>query len=306
MTLWGHNLEPVALNRTGGSGSVRAIFSVPDVPPGTYAIHQQFGATIASTNFTVTGPATVRFQDAAGSPAADATEPAPEPTEPAPTDTAAPPPADTATAAQLSTETATALPPTDQPTDPPVTVAQSDNPTVAPTVTFLSVADAYVSSDAADQNYGSDPLLKSDSEPAQEAYLRFAISGVGSVRQAILRIFVSNGSGASSEIFGIGADWNENSITWTSRPALATEKVAASQTAPEGTWVEYDVSSLVTGDGTVNLGLFNTHSDGIGFSSREGSNPPQLLVVPGNQIVPAVPTVVRIDWQIYRGSRRTG
>ena len=36
MTLWGHNLEPVALNRTGRSGSVRAIFSVPDVPPGTY------------------------------------------------------------------------------------------------------------------------------------------------------------------------------------------------------------------------------------------------------------------------------
>ena len=106
-----------------------------------------------------------------------------------------------------------------------------------------------------------------------------------------MRIFVSNGSGASSEIFGISADWNENSITWTSRATLATEKVAASQTSPEGTWVEYDVSSLVTGDGTVNLGLFNTHSDGIGFSSRQGSNPPQLIVVPGNQIVPAVPTV---------------
>ena len=44
----------------------------------------------------MTGPATVRFQDAAGSPDADATVPAPEPTEPAPTDTAAPPPADTA------------------------------------------------------------------------------------------------------------------------------------------------------------------------------------------------------------------
>ena len=59
-----------------------------------------------------------------------------------------------------------------------MTVAQSDNPTVAPTVTFLPVADAYVSSNSADQNYGSDPLLKSDSDPAQEAYLRFALSGL--------------------------------------------------------------------------------------------------------------------------------
>jgi hypothetical protein len=45
-----------------------------------------------------------------------------------------------------------------------------------------------------------------------------------------------------------------------------------------GAWVEYDVASLVTGDGTYTFALIGDSSDNVIFSSREGSAPPQLVV----------------------------
>jgi hypothetical protein len=43
-------------------------------------------------------------------------------------------------------------------------------------------------------------------------------------------------------------------------------------------WVEFDVTAAVTGDGTLGLELKSTRSDGVGYASRERSNPPQLIV----------------------------
>jgi hypothetical protein len=45
------------------------------------------------------------------------------------------------------------------------------------------------------------------------------------------------------------------------------------------TWVDYDVTSLVRGDGLVSFALTGTSSDGTDFTSREGgANAPQLLI----------------------------
>ena len=46
-------------------------------------------------------------------------------------------------------------------------------------------------------------------------------------------------------------------------------------------WVEWDVTSAVTGDGAINLRLTPTGDDGVTFHSREASNQtlrPQLVV----------------------------
>jgi 3-phytase len=57
--------------------------------------------------------------------------------------------------------------------------------------------------------------------------------------------------------------------------------------------VEYDVSSLVTKNGPVDLALVNPHSDGLEFSSREGEYAPQLVVTSGTTTVEPVPTSSR-------------
>ncbi len=45
-----------------------------------------------------------------------------------------------------------------------------------------------------------------------------------------------------------------------------------------GAWVDYDVSSEVTGDGTYTFALISNSTDGVTFSSREGPKPPQLVI----------------------------
>ena len=45
-----------------------------------------------------------------------------------------------------------------------------------------------------------------------------------------------------------------------------------------GAWVEYDVTALVSGNGTYSFVLVNTSADAVSFSSREGAHPPQLVI----------------------------
>ena len=44
------------------------------------------------------------------------------------------------------------------------------------------------------------------------------------------------------------------------------------------TWVEYDVTSLLTGNGTYTFALIADSTDGAEFSSREGGAPAQLVI----------------------------
>jgi hypothetical protein len=45
-----------------------------------------------------------------------------------------------------------------------------------------------------------------------------------------------------------------------------------------GVWIEYNVTPLVTGDGTYSFGLVSSSTDSVSFSSRQGSQPPQLVL----------------------------
>ena len=47
------------------------------------------------------------------------------------------------------------------------------------------------------------------------------------------------------------------------------------------TWYEVDVTSLVTGDGTYSLRISSTSTNGADYSSKEGSNPPELVLTLG-------------------------
>jgi PKD repeat protein len=45
-----------------------------------------------------------------------------------------------------------------------------------------------------------------------------------------------------------------------------------------GTWVEFDVSSVVTGEGIYSFGLNSASTNNVKYSSKEGANPPQLVL----------------------------
>jgi len=127
-------------------------------------------------------------------------------------------------------------------------------------------------------NYGLITRLDVDS-PGEESYIRFTVSGVsGTVQSATLRLFVTNGSSNGPSIYGTDNTWTETGITWNNRPAPTTGAVANLGTATVDTWVEYDVTTYITGDGTYNFVLLPDSTSGVTFYSREGSSPPQLVL----------------------------
>jgi len=127
-------------------------------------------------------------------------------------------------------------------------------------------------------NYGTLGQLDIDS-PGEESYIRFTVSGVtGTIQNATLRLFVTNGSSNGPSIYGTDDTWAETGITWNNRPAPTTGAIANLGAATASTWAEYNLTAYVTGDGTYSFVFLPDSSDGIRFDAREGSSPPQLIL----------------------------
>ncbi len=194
-------------------------------------------------------------------------------------------PAPTATATATATA-GTSVTPTAQPT----ATAPAPPPLPAGAIVVAPQADALVKQDNPTSNYGRITTLVSDHSPVVESFLRFQVSGTGGgVTKAILRLYATNGTTVPTQIYGAAPNWEETSLTWSNRPGRVTGIVGELAKVPVNAWVDYDITALVAGDGTVNLVIVNTHSDGVVFSSREGAAPPQLIVIPGTSQATATP-----------------
>jgi hypothetical protein len=127
-------------------------------------------------------------------------------------------------------------------------------------------------------NYGALTRLDVDN-PGQESYLSFTVNGVnGAIQNAIIRLFVTNGSSNGPAIHGTANTWTETGLTWNNRPAAATGALDNKGNMASGAWVEYNVTAYVTGNGTYSFVLLADSSDGVTLYSREGSSPPQLVL----------------------------
>ena len=149
-------------------------------------------------------------------------------------------------------------------------------------VAFPAEADATVEAAIPDTNLGSATVLGADTSPQKESYLRFNVQGLaGTVQSARLRLYASNGSTNGPAAYGTATSWSEAGITWNSgRPARTTGVLEDKATIPTGTWVEWNVSAVVTGNGLYSFNLAPTSSDGTDMSSREAaSNRPELVVL---------------------------
>ncbi|MEZ4662549.1 MAG: DNRLRE domain-containing protein [Caldilineaceae bacterium] len=209
--------------------------------------------------------------------------PTPAPPTDTPTNTPAPPtPTNTWTPTNTPLPTAT---PTHTPVPPSATATAIPLPTNTPTNTPVSsslnlgaAADARVLQINPGVNYGTLSRLDVDS-PGEESYIRFNVSGVtGAVQGATLRLWVGNGSSNGPSLYRTDNSWTETGITWNNRPSAIGGAVADVGSAPANAWAEYNLTGQITGDGVYNFVFLPDSSDGIKFDSREGSNPPQLVL----------------------------
>ena len=152
-------------------------------------------------------------------------------------------------------------------------------------------ADARVASASPTTNYGTSSRLEIDNSPLTESFLRFSVSGVeGTVTSARLRAWVTDGTGNGPQVYRAGISWEESAVTWNTKPARTGGALANVGSLSASTWVEWDVTAAVTGNGTYGFSLVADSSDGTDLASKEaGSNRPQLVVTVGTTPPPPPP-----------------
>jgi parallel beta-helix repeat protein len=159
-----------------------------------------------------------------------------------------------------------------------VALAQSASRALATTAGLNAVADAYVYSAQPSANFGTLAVLRADASPIMRAFLRFNVAGSTGAQRILLRVYAETGNGLGLDVRTITDNgWTESGITYDNQPALGAV-VASSGPVTAGSWIEFDVTKAVAGDGPVAFALTTESSTAIRLSSRESANPPQLVI----------------------------
>lgn len=155
-------------------------------------------------------------------------------------------------------------------------------------ISLAPIEDSFVRSSRPDKVYGlADELRVRRSSSAEYiTYLKFQVTGLGaSISKARLRLFVIDGSDQGGSLYltsnsfrGSNTAWNENEITFDNAPEVSSNPLFAIGDVTVGETVEFDVSDLVTGDGTYTFALKNKSSDLANYSSKEGVQSPELFI----------------------------
>jgi hypothetical protein len=119
-----------------------------------------------------------------------------------------------------------------------------------------------------------------DGSPIVLSYLRFNVQGIsGTITRVQLRVY-ANSSSSSGYIVSRVSDntWIESTINYNNAPPIGNS-AGSSGAFSGGVWTTVDITSLVTGNGTINLALTTSSSTAVSLASREsGANAPQLIV----------------------------
>ena len=93
-----------------------------------------------------------------------------------------------------------------------------------------------------------------------------------------LRLFVTDASPSSGTVYPTTNTWTESSINWGNGPAATGSAIRSIGATTLGTWVDVNLTGAITADGTYNFLISDGNTNSAFFSSREGANPPQLVI----------------------------
>ncbi|OJH36977.1 hypothetical protein BON30_31305 [Cystobacter ferrugineus] len=129
--------------------------------------------------------------------------------------------------------------------------------------------DTSVTADAPASFFGLSRTLLSDANPRQEAYLRFSTAAKG-FQRARLILHVADGSSDGPALYATEPTWDENSLTWHTRPAPRGQALGNLGAVSAGARVEYDVTAAVRDGGNTHAFVLVPDSgDGTDFYSKE-------------------------------------
>ena len=151
------------------------------------------------------------------------------------------------------------------------------------TYVFKPIADTYVEQAGlygTTRDYGNLGWMNLLGGAGRECYLRFNVAGVnGSVTQSAVRLYGRQSGNGGGILRVLNASWNENSVTWRTKPNVTGQQLGAINNVQAGQWHEVNVSAVVTGNNTYNFSLIGAGANVVSFDSRESTNSqPELLV----------------------------
>ena len=148
------------------------------------------------------------------------------------------------------------------------------------TLPFTPIADSFIDSSNPDTNFGPSTALRLDVSPDIRSFISFDVQGLpgGHISSAILQIFSTNASRLGYDVFRVSDDtWTERDITYNNAPPFGSE-VDFVQSLGANSWTTVDVAAVVMGNGFYSFGLSTSSSTSLTLSSREGAQPPQLII----------------------------
>jgi hypothetical protein len=170
--------------------------------------------------------------------------------------------------------------------------------------------DSYVHSGSAATNYGTSPSLRVgyiSAGPFVGSYLTLAAFDLSAlpadavILTATLELYETASATIVTNLRALVDTWTETGVTWDNRPNYSETELATALT-PDGSWRRWDLTSMTKKwwSGTLaNHGVrlafvSGTSTSTRNFSSREGANPPRLVVeyVRRTTLTPAADTYV--------------
>ena len=140
-------------------------------------------------------------------------------------------------------------------------------------------ADALVRWNKATKNFGTTSELQVRSGQYR-SYLKFVVTGLSAAPSAAkLRLWVTDASTNGGSCSLVSNSWTETGITWNNAPAVGTT-ISNVGAAALGTWVECDVVSVISGNGTYSFAIAGGNNDAAVYASRETANDPVLVLTP--------------------------
>jgi chitodextrinase len=163
--------------------------------------------------------------------------------------------------------------------------ASVTTPAPSPPTQTLSLSlsdDATIAQSTPTTNFGNNAQVKSDASPEQHGLYKFTVAGVGTKRvtSAKLRLYVADGSDQGGKLYRLtSSNWSQSTVTYATRPRVYTGfPITTIGATTAGSWVEVDLTSLITGNGPYGLQLTTPSSNTAGYASRETATKPVLVV----------------------------
>jgi PKD repeat protein len=143
-------------------------------------------------------------------------------------------------------------------------------------------ADTYFNTNSPTKNYATSPTMKLHFEPPAEyrSLVKFTLNGLsGSATSVRLRLYVNDASARGGDWYLVSNNWTESTVVWGNKPAISGSPVASVGAVTVGTWVEVDLTSAITGNGTYSFEATTTSTNTAAFDTSQGTHPPQVVVV---------------------------